>query len=387
MTDRLPGPRVLVVDDDEDDFVLASSLLSRSQLPGYTIEWAPSYAEGLRRLHEDTFDACLVDYRLGPANGVNLIAEAIAAGVRVPCILLTADESADVDLAGMQAGAADYLQKSALSAVLLERSIRYAMQHRRLDDQRTALAVEQAARHEAERANKAKDEFMAMLGHELRNPLGAMTNAIGLLGLPTADGRSTELARNVLVRQTNVMKRLIEDLLDVARMAHGKLHVRREPIDLVAVLRDALAVVEPVAREREQIYETHLPAERLPICGDATRLEQVFVNLLQNATKYTEPGGRVALSAVRDGAGHAVVTVTDTGIGMSSDLLARAFNLFVQQGKASGAQAGLGLGLALVRRIVELHDGEVGAASDGPGHGSTFTVRLPALVASEYTIP
>ena len=373
--------RVLVIDDDEDDFILASRLLERTGEPAYAAEWAQTFEAGLARLRETPFDACLVDYRLGAMNGVSLIGDARALGVQVPFILLTGDASPEVDRAGMEAGAADYLQKSALTATALERSVRYAMQQRRLEVQRIALAVEQAARAEAERANQMKDEFLAVLGHELRNPLAAMTNAIGLIDLAGGDARSTELAQNVLRRQARVMKRLIDDLLDVARMAHGKLKVQREPVDLVDALRNAIAVVQPVAAERDQNCVIDLTTEHLPMLADATRLEQVFVNLFQNASKYTPPGGQIAVSLARRG-DWAVVVVADTGIGMTPDMLARAFDLFVQQKDTSVEQSGLGLGLALVQRIVELHNGEVSASSLGPGQGSTFTVRLPIAVAA-----
>ncbi len=376
-------PRVLVIEDDEDDFVLASSLLSRSDAK-YSLEWAPTYEEGLEKLRQGSFDACLVDYRLGARDGVTLISEAIASGVHVPCILLTGEPDPEVDMAGMRAGAADYLHKSTLSAALLERSIRYAVQHRRLEDQRLSLAVEQAAREEAERANRAKDEFLAVLGHELRNPLAAMTNAVGLLGLQGADGKAVKLANDVLHRQIGVMKRLIDDLLDVARMAHGKLAVRRESVDLLEAVRSAVAVVRPIAEERRQTCDVQLPEQVLPVFGDATRLEQVFVNLLQNASKYTDPGGRIAVT-LRSSDGYAEISVADTGIGMTPEMLSRAFELFAQQGDASGTDSGLGLGLALVRRIVELHDGAVTAESAGPGHGSTFVVRLPLAESASAT--
>jgi len=377
--------RVLVVDDDEDDFILASRLLARTGEPAYAVEWAQTFESGLARLRETPFDACLVDYRLGARNGVALIREARALRIHVPFILLTGDASPEVDLEGMEAGAADYLQKSALTATVLDRSVRYAMQQRKLEVQRIALAVEQAAREEAERANERKDEFLAVLGHELRNPLAAITNAIGLIDLAGGDARSTELAQNVLRRQARVMKRLIDDLLDVARMAHGKLNLQREPVDLVDALRHAVAVVQPLAAERDQRCVIDLPTEGLPMLADATRLEQVFVNLLQNASKYTPAGGQITVSLARRG-DWAVAVVADTGIGMPPDMLARAFDLFVQQKDTPAEQTGLGLGLALVQRIVELHNGEVSASSPGPGQGSTFTVRLPIAVTADTPV-
>jgi signal transduction histidine kinase len=367
---------VLVVDDDVDDFVIARDLLTASRQPVYQVEWARTFDEGLARLLGGAFDACIVDYRLGARDGIALIREAVAAGVRVPCILLTGQESEEVDLAGMQAGAFDYLQKSELSAAQLERSVRYAMQQKRVEEQRLQILLEQAAREDAERANRAKDEFLAVLGHELRNPLAALTNAIAVLQSPRADSEAEQRAHRVLSHQAGVMKRLIDDLLDVSRLTHGKLQVSREHLDLRPIAHRALDTVRGQIAERQQTLDVDIAPGELRVSGDATRLEQVLVNLLLNATKFTGVGGRIALSIAPDD-GAVVIRVADNGVGMSPAMLERACDLFAQHDHPHAAGGGLGLGLTLVKRIMELHSGSVAAESAGRGLGTTLVARLP----------
>jgi signal transduction histidine kinase/ActR/RegA family two-component response regulator len=305
----------------------------------------------------------------------------VAAGVRVPCILLTGQESAEVDLAGMQAGAFDFLEKSELSAAQLERSVRYAMQQKRLEEQRLQIVLEQAAREDAERANRAKDEFLAVLGHELRNPLAALTHAIAVLNSPAADADATGVARRILSHQAGVMKRLIDDLLDVSRLTHGKLQVVRERVEYGAIVRRALETVRSLIEERQQTLEVVLPPGEWWVSGDATRLEQVLGNLLSNATKFTPSGGRIRLAVEQEGE-TLVTAVTDDGVGMSKPMLERAFDLFAQHDHPPQAKGGgLGLGLTLVKRIVELHGGTVTAESPGPGCGTMLIVRLPVDAA------
>ena len=232
-------------------------------------------------------------------------------------------------------------------------------------------------REEAETLARAKDEFLAMLGHELRNPLGAITNALVVLnGLVTGDraGRAID----IIDRQTAHLSRLVDDLLDVARVTSGKIELRSEALDLRALAERSLDALADAARTGNHQMEIH--GETVWVHGDPARLEQVIRNLLDNALKYTPAGGRVHLTVERAGA-HAVLRVADTGAGIRADLLGRIFDLFVQEPQAlDRARGGLGLGLTLVKRLVELHGGSVSATSAGPGLGSEFTVRIPALI-------
>ncbi|HEX2251781.1 MAG TPA: sensor histidine kinase [Thermoanaerobaculia bacterium] len=226
-------------------------------------------------------------------------------------------------------------------------------------------------------ADRRKDEFLAMLAHELRNPLGAVSNAGYLLGQLGAEDPRLARPTGVIQRQIRHLTRMVDDLLDVSRITRGKVELQRTPVDLAAVAERAAETAAPLMESRRHELTLTLPSEPLPLRADATRLEQVIGNLLRNAAKYTEPGGHIALELRRDG-GEAVVVVRDDGIGMSPELLPRIFELFAQgEQSLDRAGGGLGIGLTLVRQLVELHDGSVVARSDGPGRGSELEVRLP----------
>jgi PAS domain S-box-containing protein len=243
---------------------------------------------------------------------------------------------------------------------------------------RTAEHDRECALEELRAADRRKDEFLAMLSHELRNPLAPILNAAELLARAgSGEEEVTTRYRAVIVRQAQHMKRLLDDLLDVSRVSQGKIQLRKEPIELGAVLLQAVDVSRPMIVEKRQELSMTLAQVPLPLDADPTRLVQVFANLLNNAAKYTHDGGHIAL-AVKPEEGHAVVRVRDDGTGMSPELLARAFDLFVQEARSlDRAQGGLGIGLTMVRTLVQMHGGSVQAFSDGPGRGSEFVVNLP----------
>jgi signal transduction histidine kinase/integral membrane sensor domain MASE1/CheY-like chemotaxis protein len=238
---------------------------------------------------------------------------------------------------------------------------------------------EQAARTEAERANQAKDEFLAMLGHELRNPLAAIRNAILVLERIASQDDPAGQLRAIINRQSRHLARLVDDLLEVSRVSSGKIALQRERIDLKAIAQQCLAAFDHAERTRE--HDVGITGESAWVEADPARIEQIVTNLLDNAVKYTPPGGQIRVDVGRDG-GTAVLRVRDRGIGLSPELLPRVFELFTQ-GRQSldRSQGGLGLGLALVRRLVELHGGTVSASSEGAGQGAEFVVRLPLLSA------
>jgi signal transduction histidine kinase len=251
---------------------------------------------------------------------------------------------------------------------------------------RTADALEQQQLYrELQDRDRKKDEFLAMLSHELRNPLGAIAGAVGVLDLLSGSDERALRARQVISRQTRHLGRIVDDLLDVSRVTVGRISLNREPIDLKDVVSQAIHSM----RESGQLdlRECQVQAERAVVQGDAARLEQVTTNLMVNAVKYTETGGRITASVGVE-EGEAVLRVTDNGTGISPELLPRLFDLFVQ-GRYSleRANGGLGIGLTLVKRLVELHDGSVEASSPGVGKGSTFTVRLPLLAAEPRHLP
>ena len=247
-----------------------------------------------------------------------------------------------------------------------------ATERRRTEDER------ERARAEAEEASRVKDEFFAMLGHELRNPLGAITTALHVIDTGTPGDERSARAREIITRQIRHLVRLVDDLLDVTRLTTGKITLARRPVDLAALARRVVAAVGATT----PALELRGAADgAVWIEADETRLEQILNNLLGNAVKFTPAGGRVTVAvAARDG--EAVLSVEDSGAGIAADLLPRIFELFVQgQSGLYRPASGLGIGLTLVKRLVDLHGGRIEAASEGPGRGSVFTVRFPLQAA------
>jgi PAS domain S-box-containing protein len=241
--------------------------------------------------------------------------------------------------------------------------------------------VTERKRSEAELvdADRRKDEFLATLAHELRNPLAALRNALALLEVSEEDAALRAYARQMMDRQLGQLVRLIDDLLDVSRISRGKLELRRSVVELGAIVREAVDAARAQATERALALE--LPEEPLHVDGDPVRLAQVFGNLLHNAVKFTDPGGRIGVRLDRSG-GDAVVSVVDDGVGIPPERLASIFELFAQLDTSSErAHGGLGIGLTLVKRLVEMHGGGVDARSEGLGKGSAFQVRLPLVAA------
>jgi PAS domain S-box-containing protein len=243
--------------------------------------------------------------------------------------------------------------------------------------ERTAELAE--ANEALRRADRAKDDFLAMLAHELRNPLAPIRNALHILNQAGADPATLDKVRGMAGRQVAHMARLLEDLLDMARIRQGRVELRHQPVDVAELLARTADAVRPQAEERRHEFTTSPPPAPLRVHGDITRLEQVLVNLLNNACKYTDPGGHLHLSAERDGA-EAVIRVRDDGIGIAPEMLGRVFDMFVQvERRLDRAQGGVGIGLTLVKKLVELHGGSVEVRSEGVGRGSEFAVRLPVL--------
>jgi signal transduction histidine kinase/ActR/RegA family two-component response regulator len=240
---------------------------------------------------------------------------------------------------------------------------------------RDALTEIERARQDAEAANRSKDEFLAMLGHELRNPLSPITTGVFLLKRRGFQFRELD----VIERQTRHLTRLVDELLDVSRLTRGKVTLSREAIALRDIVAAAIEMASPPLENGQHLLIANVSSPGLIVDVDRVRMAQVFANLLSNAAKYTPAGGRIHLAAAREG-GEVVVSVHDTGIGISADLLPHVFDSFVQDSQTlARSQGGLGLGLAIVKSLVTMHGGSVSARSDGPGRGSTFTVRLPAI--------
>jgi signal transduction histidine kinase len=226
-------------------------------------------------------------------------------------------------------------------------------------------------------ADRRKTEFLATLAHELRNPLAPISTALSLLAHPRPTVGDMQRQHEVMRRQVDHMVRLVDDLLEVSRITRGKVDLQRVPVPLATAVRDAVELSRPLVEAARHTLQVDLPAEALIVEGDLVRLTQVFSNLLNNAAKYTPPGGALRLEARREG-DDVLIEVSDSGVGLEREMLEPIFEMFVQVGGASrAAQGGLGIGLTLVKSLVELHGGRVSARSDGPNRGSTFSVRLP----------
>ena len=237
-----------------------------------------------------------------------------------------------------------------------------------------------------EEADRRKDEFLAMLAHELRNPLAPIRNAAHTLGLFGGDDARLRWVSDVIERQVGLMTRLVDDLLDVSRITSGKITLKRAPVRIDEVVEQAVEMARPAAESRNQTLGVEVAEDAGWVDGDQARLVQAIGNLLDNAIKYSDEGGRIVIAAHRDG-GDATIAVRDTGAGIPAALLPRVFDLFTQADRSlERRQGGLGLGLTLVRRLVEMHGGTVHVSSDGPGLGSEFTIRLPGVDAAEGAV-
>jgi signal transduction histidine kinase/DNA-binding NarL/FixJ family response regulator len=247
----------------------------------------------------------------------------------------------------------------------------------------SALLDAQNGRDRAEQESQAKDEFMAMLAHELRNPLSAISAAIQVLEASNGQDAPALRARSIIGRQVQHLARLVDDLLEVGRVVTGKIVLDRRPIDLADLVHRAVAVFG----ERRTDQQLEIKTESVWIEGDLVRMEQIVNNIVGNAMKYTPIGGSIRLRLAAEG-GDAVLRVEDNGYGIAPELLPRVFDLFVQGERTlDRAQGGLGIGLTLVRRLVALHGGTVAASSEGPGRGSVFTVRLPQIARPQAAMP
>jgi PAS domain S-box-containing protein len=297
-------------------------------------------------------------------------------GRRFMRALYTPDRDEHGDVIGWIATIIDITERKQLEREREERAAELAVAlGKRTEEARRAEKAEGLLRE----ADRRKDEFMAILAHELRNPLAPLRNALELLRLANDDKTLIDQARGIMARQLDHMVRLIDDLLDMSRISQGKVQVRREPVELAAALQSAVETIRPLLEAQSHSFSVTLPPQTIYLHADPARLTQVIANLLNNAAKFTEKGGHIWLTAERQG-NEAVVSVRDTGIGIDAEHLPHLFEMFSQAAPAlERSQGGLGIGLSLVRGLVELHGGHVEAHSGGLGKGSEFIVRLPVM--------
>jgi signal transduction histidine kinase len=380
--------------------------------PGYRLVRASSGDEALLALMADEFALLVLDVQMPGMSGFELaqLVKERRKTARIPIIFLTAYYNEDQHiLEGYGSGAVDYLHKPVNSAVLRSKVSVFAELHRKgreLERANRLLSGEVAERRRAEarlgelnasldrrvtertaalresesrllEAGRRKDEFLATLAHELRNPLAPVRNAIHFLKLRGPGTSDVQWASDVIDRQVSAMGRLIDDLMDVSRINRGRIELRRAVVPLEQVLSDAVETIQPQIDGAGHKLSVLLPPAKLVVNADRARLAQAFMNLLSNAAKYTDPGGRLEVRVVSE-SGMALVSFRDEGIGIQPHRLEQVFEMFSQEEPAlARARGGLGIGLALTRKLVQLHGGSITASSEGPGKGSLFLVRLP----------
>jgi signal transduction histidine kinase len=378
--------RVLVVDDDPRLLMALSEMLAVT-MPTLAVDTSSSAQRALFKIEQVDYDVIVSDVRMPELSGIELLERARKLRSDALVILITGADTPDVTLRALRGGAYDFIAKPvdplyfrmALERALETRALRREVESRRLALERYAEELEETVErrtHDLIEASRLKDEFLATVSHELRTPLTPILGWARLLRAGRLDEKGNVQAIESIERNARAQAQLIEDLLDVSRIAVNGLGVQREVFELGAVLSAAMDVVLPAANAKHvDLVQGFDPADLGLILGDPKRLQQVFWNLLGNAVKFTKSGGRVELAARREGDSF-VVTVTDTGCGIPADFLPYVFDRF-RQGKVINARSGLGLGLTIVRHLVELHEGEVHAESEGPDLGARFVVRLP----------
>ncbi|MDY0964002.1 response regulator [Massilia sp. CFBP9026] len=397
-------PKILVVNDDPASLLALTSLLDgRADEGNYTVLSARSGQEALRQVLLHDFAVILLDVNMPGMDGFET-AEAIHQRTRsadIPIIFVTAFLADEIDrLKAYQRGAADFLFTPVIPQILhakvsvfvtlsmkneeLKRQAEKLSQHAsELTATNRRLVREMEERRAAERKSHAKDEFLAMLGHELRNPLSAITSASSLIGLAGAAPDTVARARAIIQRQSQHLSRIVDDLLDLSRAMSGKILLARQATDLSRLVASCLETFR--ATGRTDGYRIAVDLATGWVDGDPTRLEQIVSNLLDNALKYTPSGGAIDIALARAG-DDVVLSVRDSGVGIPPELLPQVFDVFVQGAiSIDRSQGGLGIGLSLVRRLVELHGGSVGADSPGAGLGSSFTIRLPCAELAQST--
>lgn len=356
--------KILLVDDDEDDYILTEDMLKAAAPWSYELEWVSQYAEALQRIRENEYDVCLIDYRLGGQDGLALFSEAFEGGVQTPFIMLTGQRDQAIDQRAMEAGAVDFLVKGQTDGYLLERSIRYALERARVKKAEQEVI-------------QMREDFIANASHQLRTPITSLKGFLELLAkdlVPDPAVRTEFIAR--AYEDTKRLAVLVNDLLDGFRWESGFFQMTLENTDLCGLLQSSLEAVKGLAQSKNISLTLGLPQNPLVVKADPHLLEQVLTNLLSNAIKFSEQGQPIILDAKLE-EDHVIVRVVDQGPGISTEDQRKLFDKFFQGDTAAKrAGVGSGLGIYIAKKIVEAHGGQINVESE-IGKGTTFSFTIP----------
>ncbi|MCX9146516.1 hybrid sensor histidine kinase/response regulator [Erythrobacter sp. WG] len=369
-------PKFLLVDDLEENLLALEALLKRE---GLELHCARSGEEALELILENEYALALLDVQMPGMDGFEL-AEFMRANTRsqhIPIIFLTAGRGdATRRFNGYEAGAVDFIQKPIEPTILRSKSSIFLdlfVQRQQIVVQRDELVALTAA---LQAADQQKNRFLGVLAHELRNPLAVLSSGVALLELPMGD-LDTDAVRKSMRQNVRHMSRLIDDLLDINRIEHGKISLKKERVDLGEILPHALEIAQPAIDAGGHELAVSLPDEQITLDADPARVIQIVGNIVGNAARYTPNGGRIEVTVSRN-APHAILTVADNGVGIAPEQQSIIFEMFGQSDNVLGISGGgLGIGLALVKQLVELHSGEVRLVKSVLDEGSVFEVRLP----------
>jgi two-component system CheB/CheR fusion protein len=371
--------RLLIVDDNRKDSDLICVHLRR-EFPECEFVQICQAADLEYALAGPDFDIAVTEYQLNGSDGLQLLGRLRERWPDIPVVMFTRSGNEEVAVAVMKAGLSDYVLKDHPARLLdaVRRGLEHARQHRERCRWEAAVCRQT---EELRIMDRRKDEFLATLAHELRNPLAPIMNAVQTMQLCAGHSATVEQALAVADHQVHHLARLVDDLLEISRITRGKIQLHKVPVNLAFLVQRAVEGVRPLLDARGHDFAVGLPLEPVLLDADPTRLEQVITNLLTNAAKYTERGGQISV-IVEYNHGAAVVRVRDSGVGIEPEMMPHIFDMFMQAEQTRDrSQGGLGIGLTLTRRLVELHGGTIEARSEGKGCGSEFIVSLPGVVA------
>ena len=364
--------KILLIEDDEDDYILLQKVLTKTPKGHYELQWERSYTSGLARMLTGEHDLCMLDYRLGAHTGIELLKTARSQGYNHPIILLTGANEGDIDIQALQAGADDYIAKEQIQGELLHRIIRYAIERKKAEHERETLLSEQIAAQELERK---RNEFIGMVVHELKTPITSLKGYAQLLYkrcLRTGDEQTAQFASRMDTQITRLTS-LVDDFLDVTRLAEGKLQFVEDFFPFDALVDEIIQEIQLI-NERQTIRREDLTNKT--IWGDRTRIGQVITNLLTNAMKYA-PDAESILVKTSSNAETVTLCVQDFGPGIPETLQSKIFDPFYRiEKKQQGAAPGLGLGLHIAAEIIRRQEGHIWVESE-EGKGATFCFTLP----------